>query len=46
MGHSISEVVEALGFPWATMSRVYCEYMESGKTVVVYDGSMIGDAII
>ncbi|MBJ5103515.1 hypothetical protein JGF61_23160 [Salmonella enterica subsp. enterica serovar Agona] len=33
MGHSISEVVQALGFPRATVSRVCREYIDSGKTI-------------
>ncbi|GFX81536.1 HTH_Tnp_Tc3_2 domain-containing protein [Trichonephila clavipes] len=32
MGHSISEVAMKFGFSRSTISRVYCEYGESGKT--------------
>ncbi|GFV37927.1 transposable element Tcb2 transposase [Trichonephila clavipes] len=32
MGHSISEVAMKFGFSLMTISRVYCEYRESGKT--------------
>ncbi|GBN04542.1 hypothetical protein AVEN_205688-1 [Araneus ventricosus] len=32
MGHSISEVAMKFGFSRTTISLVYCEYRESGKT--------------
>ncbi|GBO14169.1 hypothetical protein AVEN_132745-1 [Araneus ventricosus] len=32
MGHSISEVAKKFGFSHTTISRVYREYRESGKT--------------
>ncbi|GFX14792.1 HTH_Tnp_Tc3_2 domain-containing protein [Trichonephila clavipes] len=32
MGHSISEVSIKFGFSPTTISRVYCEYRESGRT--------------